>query len=268
MLDALAGHDRDDGLSLPGRWTPGVLARLDANALRGARLGFVELHAPRAQMTAECLRVLDDAVASCVDAGGIVEAFAPAVDRVTYREQFAAAAKARGDVAPNANAPASTANALRRYFERQGVDANAAMQRGLASYRAFYDVLPEQWEAMQSLAAQPYERDAASVSFLRSRETVVAMLAKSMQERRLDAMIYPTMPFKAPNASDPWPDVRTPLGYGNWLGLPEISVPAGFGADGLPAGNLSFVGLPGSDAKLLAMAHAFEQRHGGFRGAP
>jgi hypothetical protein len=25
---------------------------------------------------------------------------------------------------------------------------------------------------------------------------------------------------------------RTPLGYGNWLGLPEVSVPAGYGADG------------------------------------
>ncbi|AMW03789.1 amidase [Gemmatimonas phototrophica] len=268
LLDVLAGHDKDDGLSLTGRWTRGALQTLDANALRGTRLGFVERHAPRAQMTAECLGILDAAVASCVDAGAIVEAFAPAVDRVTYREQFAAAAKARGDVAPNANAPASTANALRRYFERQGVDAHAAMQRGLASYRAFYDVLPEQWEAMASLAAQPYEHDAASVSFLRSRDAVVAQLARSMQERRLDAMIYPTMPFKAPNASDPWPDVRTPLGYGNWLGLPEISVPAGYGADGLPAGNLSFVGLPGSDAKLFALAHAFEQRQAAFRMAP
>ena len=52
--------------------------------------------------------------------------------------------------------------------------------------------------------------------------------------------------------------MRKPLGYGNWLGLPEVSVPAGYGADGLPAGNLSFVGLPGDDAKVLALAHAYE----------
>jgi aspartyl-tRNA(Asn)/glutamyl-tRNA(Gln) amidotransferase subunit A len=63
----------------------------------------------------------------------------------------------------------------------------------------------------------------------------------------------------APAATDPWPDVRTTLGYGNWLGLPEVSVPGGYGANGMPAGNVSFVGLPGSDAKLLAMAHAYEQ---------
>jgi aspartyl-tRNA(Asn)/glutamyl-tRNA(Gln) amidotransferase subunit A len=69
-------------------------------------------------------------------------------------------------------------------------------------------------------------------------------------------MVYPTMPFNAPRAVDPWPDVRTPLGFGNWLGLPEVSVPAGNGADGMPALNLSIVGLPGDDAHVLHLAHA------------
>ena len=81
-------------------------------------------------------------------------------------------------------------------------------------------------------------------------------------------MVYPTMPFGAPAATDPWPDVRTALGYGNWLGLPEVSVPAGYGANGMPAGNLSFVGLPGSDARLLALAHAYEQRSQRFAAPP
>ena len=64
------------------------------------------------------------------------------------------------------------------------------------------------------------------------------------------------MPFNAPRVVDDWPDIRTPLGYGNWLGLPEVSVPAGYGADGMPALNLSIVGLPGEDARVLAWAHA------------
>lgn len=265
MLDAIAGYDADDALSLRGTWRLGTLGTLAPNALRGARLGFVELHAPRAQMTAECLRVLDAALADCTGAGAIVERYAPPVDRVTYREQFATFARERGDVAPNANSPAATANALRRYFQRQGVDPKDAAQRGLASYRAFYDVLPAEWPAMGALMAQPYETDAASVSFLRSRETAVSLLAAHMKARNLDAMIYPTMPFQAPNASDAWPDVRTPLGYGNWLGLPEISVPAGYSADGMPAGNLSFVGLPGSDAALFALAASYEAVSGRFR---
>src|SRR5262245_66368144 len=105
--------------------------------------------------------------------------------------------------------------------------------------------------------------DPAGRSLGRSRGEVVASLAASMRTAGVVAMVYPTMPFNAPRAVDKWPDVRTALGYGNWLGLPEVSVPAGFGADGMPAMNLSSVGLPGADGRVLAMGHADERRPGG-----
>jgi len=115
---------------------------------------------------------------------------------------------------------------------------------------------------------QPYERDAGSVSFARSRSEMVARLAAALRAMNIDAMVYPTMPFGAPAATDSWPDIRTSLGYGNWLGLPEVSVPAGSGADGMPAGNLSFVGLPGSDARLLTLAHTYERQSRRFVAPP
>ena len=71
-------------------------------------------------------------------------------------------------------------------------------------------------------------------------------LADTMVVAGVAAMVYPTMPFNAPRAVDPWPNIRTTLGYGNWLGLPEVSVPAGLGADGIPALNISFVALIGT----------------------
>jgi Asp-tRNA(Asn)/Glu-tRNA(Gln) amidotransferase A subunit family amidase len=37
-------------------------------------------------------------------------------------------------------------------------------------------------------------------------------------------------------------------------------VPAGLGADGMPALNLSVVGLPGTDAQVLRLAHAYERQ--------
>lgn len=271
MLDVLAGHDADDGLSLTAPWRRGTLAALSPAALRGARLGFVEVHAPRAQMTSECVSVLDRALADCRAAGATIESFAAPIDRTNYRDRFASESKARGDVAPNANSPASTANALLRYFQRQRLSASealASVKRGHGAYRAFYDVLPIEWEAMEQLTRTPYEQDMAAASFLRSRETVVRELARAMRAERIDALVYPTMPFKAPDATSPWPDVRTPLGYGNWLGLPEVSVPAGYGNDGMPAGNLSFVGLPGDDAKVLAFAHAYEQISRRFQAPP
>ncbi len=268
MLDAIAGPDASDGIADRTLYARGALAALRSDALVGARLGLVEFHVPRAQMSAESLAVFDRAIADCVAAGAIVEAFVPAVNRADVRDQFAAASAARGDVVPNHNAPAPTANALWRYFAGQGGDAERQVQRGLAAFRAFYDVLPADWEAMRALITQPYEADAASQSFARSRATVVERLAASFRAQRIDAMVYPTMPFGAPAATDAWPDVRTTLGYGNWLGLPEVSVPAGYGANGMPAGNLSFVGLPGSDARLLALAHAYEQRARRFTPPP
>lgn len=260
LLDAIAGPDKSDGLALQAPWVRGRLSSLSANALNGARLGLVDIHVPRTQMTAESLSVFDRAIADIRSAGGVVDSFAPAVTRVNYRTLFTESAKARGDVAPNANSPAATANALLRYFAGQSKTARADVERGLAAYRAFYDVLPKEWPEMVTLIDQPYEHDAAGVSFARSRETAVAALAESFRAQRIDVMVYPTMPFPAPRAVDPWPDVRTTLGYGNWLGLPEVSVPSGIGVDGMPAGNISFVGLPGSDARVLGFAHAYERQ--------
>ncbi len=268
MLDAIAGPDASDGIADRTRYTRGALGALRDDALQGARLGLVEMHVPRTQMSAECLAVFDRAIADCTRAGAIVDTFATPVHRANVRDLFAADAIAHGRVAPNHNAPAPTANALLRYFRRHGADAERKVHTGLAAFRAFYDVLPVGWEAMKALIAQPYEADAASQSFARSRESVVAQLAAAFRAQQLDAMVYPTMPFGAPAATDPWPDVRTALGYGNWLGLPEVSVPAGYGANGMPAGNLSFVGLPGSDARLLALAHAYEQHSHRFVAPP
>ena len=164
-------------------------------------------------MSAESLSVWDRAVADLTAAGAIVEPCAPTVTRATVRTLFTEAAKARGDVAPNANSPAATANALFRYFSTHGDEASARrdVERGLAAYRAFYDVLPKDWEEMSKLIVQPYERDPAGVSFARSRETAIAQLAETFRAQKIDAMIYPTMPFPAPRAVDAWPDVRTTL---------------------------------------------------------
>ena len=44
----------------------------------------------------------------------------------------------------------------------------------------------------------------------------------------------------------------------NFVGLPAVSVPCGFGADGLPVG-LQIVGRSNEEATVLAIAHAYEQ---------
>ena len=268
MLDAIAGPDRSDGLALDSYYPAGTFAQFSDNALQGARLGLVEFHVPREQMTAQSVMLFDRAVADLGSAGAVVEPFAPTVTRANVRQLFAASATTRGVHRPDPNSPAATANALYRYFHRHGGDAHAMVRRGLEAFQAFYDVLPADWESMSRIMVLPYERDAAGRAFALSRAEVTAQLAGEFQRQRIDAMIYPTMPFPAPRAVDNWPDIRTTLGYGNWLGLPEVSVPCGLGTDGMPGGNISFVGLPGSDASLLAMAHAYEQASKRFVAPP
>jgi amidase len=50
-----------------------------------------------------------------------------------------------------------------------------------------------------------------------------------------------------------WMAVVTPASLG---GLPALTLPAGFGETGLPAG-IQIIGPKGSDAQLLALANAY-----------
>jgi Asp-tRNA(Asn)/Glu-tRNA(Gln) amidotransferase A subunit family amidase len=260
LLAAIAGADRSDPLSI-GRAPDGkALAALRDDSLKGVRLGVVEAHVPREKMTSEALAIWDRVLADLRGAGAIVEPFLPPVTLSNYRRAFTDAEHARGDVAGNSRSPAATANALYRYFAGRTDDPLEAVRRGYSAYRSFYDVLPERFEDCVPLFRRPMERDPAGQSFARSRAKVVAALARSMRTARIAAMVYPTMPFNAFRLADGWPDIRTALGYGNWLGLPEVSVPAGLGADGLPALNLSVTALPGEDARVLAFAHAYERQ--------
>jgi Asp-tRNA(Asn)/Glu-tRNA(Gln) amidotransferase A subunit family amidase len=268
LLAAIAGADASDPLALTSAWNGAPLAALRDDSLHGVRVGLVDIHVPRTQMGIEALTIWDRAVADLRAAGALVESFTPSVTRVNVRDAFAASARSRGDVAVNANSPAPTANALLKYFAGRTNDPRAAVRRGYTAYRAFYDVLPTTYEECEPLLDQPMADDPAGRSFARSRAEVIGALAASMRTAGVSAMVYPTMLFNAPRAVDPWPDIRTTLGYGNWLGLPEVSIPAGMGADGMPALNLSIVGLPGDDARVLALAHAYERQSRRFVAPP
>ncbi|MGH7513621.1 MAG: amidase [Gemmatimonadales bacterium] len=268
LLAAIAGGDPSDPLAHTDRWDAAPLAALGDDALAGVRLGLVEAHVPRAQMTPEALAVWDRAVGDLRSAGATVETFAPAVTLATCKGAFAAAAGRRGEVVGDPKSAATTARALYRYFAGRTGSPRAAVRLGYPAYRALYDVLPATFEECEPLLERPLVEDQAARSFARSRAEVVAALAESVRAAGVAAMVYPTMPFNAPRAADDWPDIRTALGYGNWLGLPEVSVPAGLGADGMPALNLSVVGLPGEDARVLALAHAYERQSRRFVAPP
>ncbi len=121
----------------------------------------------------------------------------------------------------------------------------------------------------------------------RDQPTVVYLHAQARREdyrRRLvealaavDVMVTPTLPITAPPIGQDdvaigrsHENVRLALlrltRPGNLSGLPAVSVPCGFSADGLPVG-LQLTGRPAGEATLLRVAHAFEEAtpwHGRF----
>ena len=87
---------------------------------------------------------------------------------------------------------------------------------------------------------------------------------------RFDVLALPTAQVWPFDASHRWPQQiagRTMDTYHRWMevviyatfaGLPCISVPVGFSADGLPMG-MQLIGKPRGDLALLRLAHAYEQ---------
>jgi aspartyl-tRNA(Asn)/glutamyl-tRNA(Gln) amidotransferase subunit A len=85
---------------------------------------------------------------------------------------------------------------------------------------------------------------------------------------RLDALLTPTTPTSAFPIKDVYGD-SVLMQYADQLtvpanhaGVPGISFPAGFGADGLPIG-LQLLGPDYSEATLLQLTHAYEQASAG-----
>ena len=83
--------------------------------------------------------------------------------------------------------------------------------------------------------------------------------------RNYDALVLPTTTSPACLISEDDPTMvgermRNTLPF-NALGVPAISVPAGFDSRGLPIG-VQFVGQPFAEARLLQLAHAYEEEQG------
>ena len=87
----------------------------------------------------------------------------------------------------------------------------------------------------------------------------------------IDALLLPALPFTAPTIAEsdverfPGPQVLASLARFskytrpfNLLGLPAVSVPGGFAANGLPLA-FQLVGRPFDEALLLQMVHAYQQ---------
>jgi amidase len=250
MLAVMAGSDpADPATAEADARKADYMAALDANALRGKRIGVLRYLAGYHPQTDA---VFEQALQAMKDAG------AELVDITEFANRRAAGA-AEGIV-------------LKSEF-RAGIDAYLASTspervqvRSLADLIAFNKATPEEmrWFGQNTLeesAAAPALTDRAYLTAkaaarrLAGPEGIDRMLA----EHRLDALVAPT-------GGPAWvSDLVTGdhfLGSSSSLaaisGYPNITVPMG-AVDGLPLG-VSFIGPAWSEARIIGLAYAYEQK--------
>ncbi len=91
---------------------------------------------------------------------------------------------------------------------------------------------------------------------LARRDEIRAAVTALLDERELDALIYPTIRRTARPIGQPQPGSNCALSATS--GLPAITVPAGFADDDMPVG-LELLGRAWAESRLLEMAYAYEQ---------
>ena len=236
-LDATVGEDSaDPATHLGDRARPRFVDSLRVDALRGARIGiFVPYFRAADADVADTIRA---AVRSFRALGAeVVEVNLPDFDNL---------------IAGSSAILLETKFDLIDYFARPG-GAPVKSLREIID-RGLYD---KALEARHRAADTASARDSEAHRAVIARQAVLrARLLAFLDSLKLDAIAYPTSTRKPVLAGDP--QLGGTCALSAQTGLPAITMPAGFTADGLPTG-LELLGRPFSDARLVAYAYAFEQ---------
>ena len=237
LLAIQAGRDDRVPLSLPGQW-PGQKLDL-ALDLRAVRIGWLGNLGGYLPMEDGILPICASLLARLAADGCHVEDALPAFDPalvwqtwLTWRRWL-------------------VAGSLREYWD---VPASRAQLKPAAL-----------WEAEQGEMLSAREVQTAAVARSRFYQQILGMFG------HYDYLALPSAQVWPFEAELDWPEsiAGRPMDtYHRWMevviyatlaGLPAVSVPAGFGANGMPMG-LQLIGRPQADLDVLRIARACEER--------
>ena len=249
LLTVIAGSDpTDPATAQADSRKTNYAAALDAQALKGARIGVMRTNAGRSPQADV---VFETALAALANAGAVlVEVKSP---DAAIRDAIGTAegAALRAEFKPAINAYlAGLPAAVKARTLNDLIAFNAAEPRETALFGQ---------EIFQQAAAAPPLTDAAYIAPRTS--------ARTQAREALDAMLKEASADVLVGVSGGPASVVDPIngtqGTGSYstlpavAGYPHLTVPAGF-VSGLPVG-LSFIGPAWSEARLLTLGYAFEQ---------
>lgn len=237
-LDATVGPDPADTSTrvLAGRPLPRFVDALSARALRGARIGilanyFTDADGEILDTVRAAIRAMHAAGADTVSvtiagfdsllAGTSVINFEHKFDLLDYL--------ARAPAGP----VASLADLVATGLEHDALEARFRLA-----------------DTAGTRDSPAYRRALARQAAARARITAL------LDSLRLDALVYPTMRRKPALVGEP--QLGGTCGLSAQTGLPALTIPAGFTAEGLPVG-VELLGGPFTDVRLVSLGHAFEQ---------
>ena len=141
----------------------------------------------------------------------------------------------------------------------------------LADERTASQLKPEaRWEAERGMAMSAMDFKRAAVTRSAFYESITSLIREPGDADGVDVLALPTAQVWPFSIDERWPQRigdRAMDTYHRWMectihatfaGLPAISMPAGFGANGLPAG-IQLIGGPLADESVLRIAAGYER---------
>lgn len=236
-LDISVGYDASDPVTavLQTRPLPLFQAALDRSAMRGARIGvFTHYFADADPEIADSVRA---AIAAMKAQGAtVVDVTIADFDSLLANSSVTNMETKADLIAYLKHVPNAPVHSLREIVDR-GLFDRFQEQR----YRSL--------DTMPLPGSEQHRKALAKQGVLRAR------MEQVMDSLSLDAVAYPTVKQKPVLVGEAQTGVTCALSA--QTGLPALSMPAGFTADGLPVG-VELLGRGFTDVRLVSLAYAFE----------
>jgi Asp-tRNA(Asn)/Glu-tRNA(Gln) amidotransferase A subunit family amidase len=249
VFQVVAGYDPSDSVTQASkdRTIPDYSKALEREGLKGARLGVLSQAYLTPTTDTEVVRVFARALADLRKQGATV------IDSVTLPELDSLRRVPGG----------GGCNPFKYDFERFLASRNDSTLpvktlAELIRTRRFHPSIEVRLTSAQAESLPP-EVNPGCAARDQFRAGLRAAVLRAMDEKKLDAFVYPTWS----NPPRLIGDLNTPAGDNNQVfspstGYPAITVPMGYTRGVLPAG-LQFFGRPWSEDVLIRLAYGYEQ---------